>query len=114
MGGSTQTIDAKQAFRCKAACFSFLAPLSCVLIFFVSLSLMNHFSPDIQGWIFKFVAVGTFIIQIISVIMGAFGMRAESILANWIAAIGIVISGIVGFLAFILSDIAIWGLWRGC
>src|ERR1700733_9162730 len=93
-------VDSKEAFRRKAAWFSFLAPLICLLIFFSFLLFQDHFSEGVQILTFKIIGVGTFFIQVASVIMGGIGMFTKSVSAKILAALGIVISLIVGFFAF--------------
>jgi len=114
MDGGAKTLDLKQVSYWKAAWFSFLAPLSCGLVILIVSSFNDHLAPNVQIWVDRFILVGSFFIQIISVLMGGFGMYAKSVQAKVLAALGIVLSLIVGFFSFILSIITIWGIWGRC
>jgi hypothetical protein len=113
MDSEVQIADPKEAFRRKAAWFSFLAPLSCILIFFAFLLVQDRFSEGVQDLAFKLIGGGTFFIQIISVVMGGYGIFAKDIIAKIFAVLGIVISLVVGFFAFFVLAFSIWG-WNGC
>lgn len=114
MDGSAQALDLKQASYWKAAWFSFLAPISCGLIILIVSSFNDRLAPDVQIWVDRFILVGSFFVQIISVIMGGFGMFAKGIPMKVLAVLGIVLSLIIGSFTFFLSILTIWGFGRGC
>lgn len=110
MDSNVQTLDSKQAFRWKAARFSFLAPLGCAFIIVLSLSSCSNIGSLGE----RLILAGVFLIQFLSFTMGIFGMCANGTLAKALALVGILFSCIVGFAAFFLSIFSIWGFWSGC
>jgi|SRR5882724_4061608 len=98
-------LGSKNDFYRRAAWFSIIAPFA--TIFFVWLgSLVLFLSTNdnelhIQVMCGQFITGGAIITSLISFIMGVFGLFGESILIKLIAIFGIVVSGIVGFIAFL-------------
>lgn len=90
-------------FYRKAAWFSIITPFATMYIVWLGW-LMLFLSTDNDDTLFicgKFIAGAAFITQVGSLVMGVFGLFGENILIKLIAVFGIVISGIVGFIAFL-------------
>ena len=102
MSSNVQIHDSKQAFYRKAAWFSFLTPWTCLFIVIVNSSLPNHFSFSTQILIDKLITWGVFLLSFGGMIIGGFGIRTRSNLSQILAAIGIVVSLIIGAMALFL------------
>ncbi len=103
MHNTTKILGSKCVFYRKAAWFSIIAPFATMCIVWLG-SLVLFLSTDndkVYVMYGQFITGAAFITQVASLVMGVFGLFGESILTKLIAVFGIVVSGIVGFMAFL-------------
>ena len=97
MDAKETIIDSKQTFRRNAAWFSFLIPLGSTLIGYSLEKFANNISTS--GAVFYIAAF--LLIQIVSLAAGIFGIFAKANSTKIVSLIGVLMSCVIGFCAFV-------------
>src|SRR5579872_5442921 len=100
MSNDNKILNSDNGFSEKAAWFSLLAPLSCVLICFLTDYICKkHFPQSNVHLVGAYVCGAALVVQIFSLIMSLFGLGGNGLEVKGIAVIGMILSCIVGLFA---------------